>query len=304
VADDVTLPGTGAVIAADEVSGKKYQVIKLALGADGAMDNLVDAGPQAGSASIPVALSDEDNAVLDTIASIAQALSSQANDALLTTGAVDSAVNTEFSEISAYPQGILVQGSDGTYRRNITTDAAGHLQVDVTSVVPGYGATNLGKREDDAHNSADTGVMVLAVRDDTLAATSGAEGDYECLHTNNNGALFTEICPGAPFTGFHDVAGGAHTDVELVAAPGAGLSLYITDVWITNDATLATSVKFEEDTASAKTQKMGVLYIPASGGISITGMRSPIKLTANKNLGFTTTGTANTSIQVSGYIAP
>lgn len=35
MSDNVTLPGTGEVIAADDVAGKKYQLIKLVVGADG-----------------------------------------------------------------------------------------------------------------------------------------------------------------------------------------------------------------------------------------------------------------------------
>lgn len=34
MADDVTLPGTGDIIAADDVGGKKYQIVKNAYGAD------------------------------------------------------------------------------------------------------------------------------------------------------------------------------------------------------------------------------------------------------------------------------
>lgn len=63
--------------------------------------------------------------------------------------------------------------------------------VDVTSVVPGSGATNLGKAEDAAHVSGDVGVMALALRDDTLNVKSGTEDDYEPLHTDANGALWT-----------------------------------------------------------------------------------------------------------------
>lgn len=51
--------------------------------------------------------------------------------------------------------------------------------VDVISVVPGTGATNLGKAEDGAHTSADVGVMMLGVRTDTTAAKSDTDGDYE-----------------------------------------------------------------------------------------------------------------------------
>lgn len=46
--------GAGTPIAVDEVAGTNYQVMKVALGADGAMDTLVDSGQQTSSASIPV----------------------------------------------------------------------------------------------------------------------------------------------------------------------------------------------------------------------------------------------------------
>jgi hypothetical protein len=49
--------------------------------------------------------------------------------------------------------------------------------VDVLSVVPGTGASNLGKAEDAAHTTGDVGVMALAVRKDTAAASSGTTGD-------------------------------------------------------------------------------------------------------------------------------
>ena len=47
--------------------------------------------------------------------------------------------------------------------------------VDVTSVVPGYAATSLGKREDDVHANQDVGVMALAVRNDDVAAIGAAD---------------------------------------------------------------------------------------------------------------------------------
>lgn len=45
--------------------------------------------------------------------------------------------------------------------------------------------------EDEAHTGGDTGLLFLAMRDDTLGATSGTEGDYEPLHTNSEGALWS-----------------------------------------------------------------------------------------------------------------
>lgn len=62
--------------------------------------------------------------------------------------------------------------------------------VDVTSVVPGTGATNLGKAEDAAHASGDVGVMALSVRQATAAALAGANADYQPLITDATGRLY------------------------------------------------------------------------------------------------------------------
>lgn len=50
-------------------------------------------------------------------------------------------------------------------------------------------AGGVGKAEDAAHVSGDTGVMGLAVRRDTAAASSGTTGDYEPLQTDALGRL-------------------------------------------------------------------------------------------------------------------
>jgi hypothetical protein len=45
MADDVTLPGSGAVIATDEVGGRQFQLVKLMVGADGVATPASDATP-------------------------------------------------------------------------------------------------------------------------------------------------------------------------------------------------------------------------------------------------------------------
>jgi hypothetical protein len=62
--------------------------------------------------------------------------------------------------------------------------------VDVTSVIPGVGATNLGKAEDAVHASGDTGVLGLAVRNDTLASLVTTDGDYAPFQVDADGALY------------------------------------------------------------------------------------------------------------------
>jgi len=64
MADNVTAPFTGsgdatAAIATDDVSSVHYQKIKIALGADGAVDTLVDSGQQTSANSVPVVLASD-----------------------------------------------------------------------------------------------------------------------------------------------------------------------------------------------------------------------------------------------------
>lgn len=69
-------------------------------------------------------------------------------------------------------------------------DATNGLDVDVTRIIPGTSATHLGKAEDAAHASGDTGVMLLAVRlsdANSLTPLAGADGDYIPFTTDNRG---------------------------------------------------------------------------------------------------------------------
>lgn len=68
--------------------------------------------------------------------------------------------------------------------------------VDVLSVVPGTGATALGKAIDTAAGATDTGVAVLAVRDDALTTLTPADGDYVTLRVDSTGALHTRVSAG------------------------------------------------------------------------------------------------------------
>ena len=201
-------------------------------------------------------------------------------------------------------------GTDGEVVLKAGTAAIGKLgansgvdigDMDVTSVVPGVAATNLGKAEDAAHSSGDVGVMALGVRKDVAVATAAAD-DYTPVLTNAEGRLWVNAQPPVIWSAFHDCA-AAHVDIALQAAPGAGLSLYVTDWIVTNDATLAITIKLEEDTASAKTAKTAIQYVPKDGGF-VMKFATPIKLTANKDLGFTSTGTSNFGVTVNGFTAP
>jgi len=61
--------------------------------------------------------------------------------------------------------------------------------VDITSIIPLTGATNLGKARDVACGANDVGVMALAVRDDTLTTLTPADGDYAPMRLSSTGQL-------------------------------------------------------------------------------------------------------------------
>lgn len=96
--------------------------------------------------------------------------------------------------------------------------------IDVTSIVPGTAATNLGKAEDVAHASGDVGVMALAVANEANTVFA-ADGDYVPLGTDREGSNRTignrahdAVDSGAPVkVGLKAVAHGS-TPTEVSAA--------------------------------------------------------------------------------------
>lgn len=94
----------------------------------------------------------------------------------------------------------------------------------------------------------------------------------------------------------------AQTNNQLKGAPGSNLSLYITDIIYSNGAT-AGSIKLVEDEGGTPVQLTQTVYMAINGG-AVMHFETPIRLTANKTLGFTSTGVTTHSVEVHGYIAP
>jgi hypothetical protein len=124
-------------------------------------------------------------------------------------------------------------GSDGDYAP-LEVDSAGKLHVNVGAVTPGSAASNLGKAEDAAHSSGDVGVMMLAVRDDTIGVFSGAEGDYEPLHTDANGRLYVNsqgaVAHDAAAAGNPVQIAGEARSTERAAVASADAARLVTDL--------------------------------------------------------------------------
>ncbi len=85
---------------------------------------------------------------------------------------------------------VAFSGSDDAKTAtDLPGDATNGLDVDVTRVVPGTAATELGKAEDAAHSDGDTGVLLLGVRN---YGGAGSDGDYSALSMSAAGAARVE----------------------------------------------------------------------------------------------------------------
>jgi hypothetical protein len=71
----------------------------------------------------------------------------------------------------------------------VTVDNAGTFSVQASSVVPGTGATNLGKAIDSAVGSTDTGVALLGKHLEDQIHLSSTDGDYNVISMDSLGSL-------------------------------------------------------------------------------------------------------------------
>lgn len=188
--------------------GGHVQRVKLAYSADGSEVHvsadadglLVNLGANNDiSGTVTANLGAVDNAVLDDIAAKLGTIDA---DTSALAGAV-AGTEVQVDIVAALPAGTNNIGDVDVLTLPALpagTNAIGKLaansgvdigDVDVLSIVPGTGATNLGKAEDAAHATGDVGVMALTVRTNTAASRAGTDGDYQPLITDTNGRLHT-----------------------------------------------------------------------------------------------------------------
>lgn len=139
----------------------------------------------------------------------------------------------------------------------------------------------------------------VAVQTDGTDPTAvSAEGDAAALRTDMQRNLIVNQTHPRFWHGSADYA-SAQTNASVKAAPGASLSLYITDLQVSNGATAGNITLLDGSGGT-------VLYevYPAINGGAVLTLRSPIKLTANTALCITSTTVTTHSIFVSGYIGP
>lgn len=97
----------------------------------------------------------------------------------------------------------------------------------------------------------------------------------------------------------------AQTNNELVAAPPSSNANedkchYVTGLIISNGA-VAGTIFLVEDTGGTPVQISQTFYVGINGGAVAINFPSPIKVSAGKNLGFTSATVTTHSIHVFGY---
>lgn len=170
--------------------------------------------------------------------------------------------------------------------------------VDVTSAVITGGAI-----ADDATTPGNP-IMIggMAVETDgTDPGSVSAEDDVARLKTDRNRRVLVNTFHPNHWTLFENHT-SAQTNNQLKTAPGANLSLYITDVVFSNGATAGT-IFLVEDEGGTPVQISQTMYVPVNGG-AVIHWNTPKRLTANKTLGFTSATVTTHSVEVHGFIAP
>lgn len=143
--------------------------------------------------------------------------------------------------------------------------------VDVTSIIPGVGATNLGKAEDAGHTSGDAGVLALAVRRDTAAVGAGTDGDYATLNVDASGRLHvTDPNAGTANPTNPVVELDSGTDVApassdtLVHSDVGGTTKRLAGVTISSSVPFKAVIQAAEDGSAVATYD--IVFSPVGGG--------------------------------------
>jgi hypothetical protein len=173
-----------------------------------------------------------------------------------------SAVNIQDGGNIITVDGTVAATQSGTWNVGTVTTVTGVTTVSTvtnvatigTSVTPGTSAAHLGKAVDAVAGASDTGVALLAVRDDSLSTLTPADGDYTHLRVSSTGALHV--------TG----AAGTTQYVEDTAA-GGGESVVL--LGVVRQDTLAADTTTDGDYQRLKSDNTGALYVTGSAGTAV-----------------------------------
>lgn len=180
--------------------------------------------------------------------------------------------------------------------------------VDVTSLPNVTLAAGTNTNEVVGDIAHDTGVSGNPVQtagaaqdmDDTAPPNRvSAESDVTRFATDRDGTQF--VHPHGPQVwSYHSDGSSALTDASVHGAPGAGLSIYITDIVVSTGAATAMNVFFEEGASKV----LGPYYLEAVAGRGLCiHFQTPKKITANTAVTVTTSAAIAQAVDVTGFVA-
>lgn len=202
----------------------------------------------------------------------------------------------------------------GALRVTVASDSTGvmsvddngsSLTVDGTVAVTQTTASNLNAQVVGAvaHDAAVSGNPLLTsataeTPEDTAPANQvSADADVVRIAADRDGAIYTHPHPPRIWHSAAEYT-TAQTDTSLKAAPGAGLSHYITDIYFAANGIV--TITLEEGTTTLKFR----YYAAAAGDGVAKTFAVPIKLTANTALTLTTSAATTCTVVINGYTAP
>lgn len=171
----------------------------------------------------------------------------------------------------------------------------------VGGVIPGTGATFLGKAEDSPHVSGDTGVAAWGVRRDALDTVQTSNtGDYGAFIVDSLGRQITSPYSSANSYVYGNASVTNTTSTSLIAAPAGPLRNYISDICISNTGATTVMVTLQNGSGGPTIWNT----IAVAGGVSNISLQVPIRTSAATALFFAADGSSTTVfVSVSGFTA-
>lgn len=205
----------------------------------------------------------------------------------------------------------------GVQRMTLASDSTGNIATIGTSVTPGTAAGNLGKAEDAAHVTGDVGVLELNVRQDAPVQFTNADGDNSPRAVDAYGVAYMRIDHPNRIECTADNIAASLTQLTGCGVPGAGLSIYVTNIIAVSTTTTAGTFQLRTGTGSncgtgtvawlppvSTSRTYGLPASNAAGGPLNVALFTPRKIAANTALCVIGVATNTTNITVTGFIAP
>lgn len=162
----------------------------------------------------------------------------------------------------------------------------------------------LGTRISSVVNSIPSSLVagVYAHRNDAVSSFLGGNLSWNPLATDSAGRVLAKpfAAEESRIEGYISLTSTSVTN--LVAAAGAGLRNYITDLWVANTGAAATLVTFSSDGGASI---LGYTIAPAGSGSNLPGLQTPIRTPANATFSIQpATATSTLYVTVKGFKAP